>query len=304
MNKYAIIKRNILGKGAIMKPTKKGSVMILTFVFIFVLGSVLFFLLKDPLTSYACVEVHAVNSKSGGILLVKVEDKVILIGGTPKEEADEIANYLHKNSIQKVDAIILQEPTELFSGGYEKVVTSIPIKQCYIFKSESIDSYTANILEGLKDRGTDFKTYKSYGMYKTKGLKIEPFQIAGEGIKTTEFLGYNLYLPGLEYMWLPQNNDISKIDVNSFEKFKPDVVNISGIYRKALLKEEILDKVTPRILILGDMQGVLEEEKLAILQLEPEIEVLDMKNEGYIIIYLNNGTYDTTTFKKLNSIIL
>lgn len=287
-----------------MKSFKKKSIGLLCFLIAVIVSGIIFFWYRGYWDNHERVEVHAIDTECGGILLLKIEDKVILLGGAPEEEAETVLHYLQINQINYIDRLILQEPTEAFSGAYKKMIEAIPVKACSVFKKDTLDEATNSLFENLKQQGTSFETYSTYGNYKIRGLKIEPFRIQGQGTVTNEILGYNLYLPDFTYMWLPRNDYVQTIDWNSLEKSKPDAVNISGSYRNAFLVPDFLESVQPDFLILGDNRKVLENEKQAILKVLPKVKVIDRHTEGYSILYLEEGTYRITTFQELNRIIL
>ncbi|MEG0663523.1 MAG: MBL fold metallo-hydrolase, partial [Clostridia bacterium] len=142
-------------------------------------------------------EVHMINIGIGDSILIKSNDKAMLIDGGENDVGDKVLSYIKSQNVKKLDYIVASHPHSDHMGGLDYVVNN--------FDCENI------ILSTVKESATPTtKTYKDF-LFAIKSKKLNVIKaITGKtfnlGDSTIEILG-----PVKEYEDLNDSSVVLKV---------------------------------------------------------------------------------------------
>lgn len=106
-------------------------------------------------------------------ILVRNQDKVMLIDAGTNEAGETVVNYLENLGITKIDYLIGTHPHEDHIGGLDDVINNFDIGQIYMPKIETTTKTFEDVLEAIENKNLTVTA-------PNKGDKIEIGQAVGE----------------------------------------------------------------------------------------------------------------------------
>ncbi len=106
-------------------------------------------------------------------ILVRNQDKVMLIDAGTNEAGETVVNYLKNLEITKIDYLIGTHPHEDHIGGLDDVINNFDIGQIYMPKIETTTKTFEDVLEAIENKNLTVTS-------PNKGDKIELGQAVGE----------------------------------------------------------------------------------------------------------------------------
>lgn len=219
------------------------------------------------------IEVHYIDVGQGDSILIKVNNKNILIDSGSKKSSSKIFSHLRKENIKKFDYIIATHPHEDHIGNMDKILDKYTVSNFYAPKKLSNTTYFKSMVKSLK----------------RKNLKIN---IANSD-KTID-LGLNCYGKFLA----PKNTTYDNINNYSAVLkicYKDSIFIFTGD-AECLSEDEILDKyknLQCDVLKLGHHGSSTSTSDNFLDQLSPKIAIISCgKNNRY-------GHPSKKTIKKL-----
>ncbi len=106
-------------------------------------------------------------------ILIRNQDKVMLIDAGTNEAGETVVNYLQNLGITKIDYVIGTHPHEDHIGGLDDVINHFDIGQIYMPKIETTTKTFEDVLESIENKNLTVTA-------PNKGDKIELGQAAGE----------------------------------------------------------------------------------------------------------------------------
>ena len=106
-------------------------------------------------------------------ILVRNQDKVMIIDAGTNEEGETVVNYLKNLGITKIDYLIGTHPHEDHIGGLDDVINNFDIGQIYMPKIETTTKTFEDVLDAIENKNLTITA-------PNKGDKIELGQAVGE----------------------------------------------------------------------------------------------------------------------------
>ncbi|MBQ0139766.1 MAG: MBL fold metallo-hydrolase [Kurthia sp.] len=121
------------------------------------------------------VKVHMIDIGQGDSLLIQSNKDTILIDGGNKGKGDEVLDYLEKNNVTKLTAVISTHPDADHIGGLAEIIRGIPVQAVYAPRVTHTTEAYKQFLLSVKERALKIKIAKNGVQIPTKtaGLSLD-----------------------------------------------------------------------------------------------------------------------------------
>lgn len=203
------------------------------------------------------MEVHYINVGQGDSILIRVNNKNMLIDSGPKDNRKDLLNYLNSLSIKNIDYLIATHPHEDHIGNMSSIIKKYTINKFYSPKVSSSSKSFERMIEALKKKNLKINIINT----KTNSLDL------GENTKITIFSplenetfdNLNNYSPMMKIEYgetsflftgdcekLIENNVLS----NNKNLLKADVLKLGHHGSSTSTSEEFLCAVSPSAAVI------------------------------------------------------
>ncbi len=221
-------------------------------------------------------------------ILIRNQDKVMLIDAGTNEEGETVVNYLENLGITKIDYLIGTHPHEDHIGGLDDVINKFDIGQIYMSKIETTTKTFEDVLEAIENKNLTVTA-------PNKGDEIVLGQATGEFMTEPILDKDNLNVSSLVFRLEFGNNsflfmgDAEEENEKTISWPKTDVLKVGHHGSSTSSSEEFLKQVQPQYAII--MVG--EDNSYGL----PTQETIDKLNTIGSTIYRTdeNGTIQLTS---------
>ena len=182
-------------------------------------------------------------------ILVRNQDKVMLIDAGTNEAGETVVNYLENLGITKIDYLIGTHPHEDHIGGLDDVINNFDIGQIYMPKIETTTKTFEDVLEAIENK-------KLTVTAPNKGDKIELGQAVGEFMTEPILDEDNLNVSSLvlrlefgntSYLFM---GDAEEENEETIRWPKTDVLKVGHHGSSTSSSESFLEQVQPKYAII------------------------------------------------------
>ena len=221
-------------------------------------------------------------------ILIRNQDKVMLIDAGTNEAGETVVNYLENLGITKIDYLIGTHPHEDHIGGLDDVINKFDIGQIYMSKIETTTKTFEDVLEAIENKNLTVTA-------PNKGDEIVLGQATGEFMTEPILDKDNLNVSSLIFRLEFGNNsflfmgDAEEENEKTISWPKTDVLKVGHHGSSTSSSEEFLKQVQPQYAII--MVG--EDNSYGL----PTQEIIDKLNTIGSTIYRTdeNGTIQLTS---------
>ena len=182
-------------------------------------------------------------------ILVRNQDKVMLIDAGTNEAGETVVNYLENLGITKIDYLIGTHPHEDHIGGLDDVINNFDIGQIYMPKIETTTKTFEDVLEAIENK-------KLTVTAPNKGDKIELGQAVGEFMTEPILDEDNLNVSSLvlrlefgntSYLFM---GDAEEENEETIRWPKTDVLKVGHHGSSTSSSESFLEQVQPKYAVI------------------------------------------------------
>ena len=182
-------------------------------------------------------------------ILVRNQDKVMLIDAGTNEAGETVVNYLKNLGITKIDYLIGTHPHEDHIGGLDDVINNFDIGQIYMPKIETTTKTFEDVLDAIENKNLTVTA-------PNKGDKIELGQAVGEFITEPILDKDNLNVSSLvlrlefgntSYLFM---GDAEEENEETIHWPKTDVLKVGHHGSSTSSSESFLEQVQPKYAII------------------------------------------------------
>ena len=182
-------------------------------------------------------------------ILVRNQDKVMLIDAGTNEAGETVVNYLKNLGITKIDYLIGTHPHEDHIGGLDDVINNFDIGQIYMPKIETTTKTFEDVLEAIENKNLTVTA-------PNKGDKIELGQTVGEFMTEPILDKDNLNVSSLvlrlefgntSYLFM---GDAEEENEETIHWPKTDVLKVGHHGSSTSSSESFLEQVQPKYAII------------------------------------------------------
>ena len=182
-------------------------------------------------------------------ILIRNQDKVMLIDAGTNEEGKTVVNYLETLGITKIDYLIGTHPHEDHIGGLDDVINNFDIGQIYMPKIETTTKTFEDVLDAIENKNLTVTA-------PNKGDKIELGQAKGEFMTEPILDEDNLNVSSLvlrlefgntSYLFM---GDAEKENEETIRWPKTDVLKVGHHGSSTSSSESFLEQVQPKYAII------------------------------------------------------
>lgn len=182
-------------------------------------------------------------------ILVRNQDKVMLIDAGTNEAGETVVNYLENLGITKIDHLIGTHPHEDHIGGLDDVINNFDIRQIYMPKIETTTKTFEDVLEAIENKNLTVTA-------PNKGDKIELGQTVGEFMTEPILDKDNLNVSSLvlrlefgntSYLFM---GDAEEENEETISWPKTDVLKVGHHGSSTSSSESFLEQVQPKYAII------------------------------------------------------
>lgn len=182
-------------------------------------------------------------------ILVRNQDKVMLIDAGTNEAGETVVNYLENLGITKIDYLIGTHPHEDHIGGLDDVINNFDIGQIYMPKIETTTKTFEDVLEAIENKNLTVTA-------PNKGDKIELGQAVGEFMTEPILDKDNLNVSSLvlrlefgntSYLFM---GDAEEENEETIRWPKTDVLKVGHHGSSTSSSESFLEQVEPQYAII------------------------------------------------------
>lgn len=182
-------------------------------------------------------------------ILIRNQDKVMLIDAGTNEAGKTVVNYLENLGITKIDYLIGTHPHEDHIGGLDDVINNFDIGQIYMPKIETTTKTFEDVLEAIENKKLTVTAHN-------KGDKIELGQAVGEFMTEPILDEDNLNVSSLvlrlefgntSYLFM---GDAEEENEETINWPKTDVLKVGHHGSSTSSSESFLEQVQPKYAII------------------------------------------------------
>ena len=182
-------------------------------------------------------------------ILVRNQDKVMLIDAGTNEAGETVVNYLKNLGITKIDYLIGTHPHEDHIGGLDDVINNFDIGQIYMPKIETTTKTFEDVLDAIENKNLTITA-------SNKGDKIELGQAVGEFMTEPILDKDNLNVSSLvlrlefgntSYLFM---GDAEEENEETIRWPKTDVLKVGHHGSSTSSSESFLEQVEPQYAII------------------------------------------------------
>lgn len=182
-------------------------------------------------------------------ILIRNQDKVMLIDAGTNEAGETVVNYLKNLGIKKIDYLIGTHPHEDHIGGLDDVINNFDIGQIYMPKIETTTKTFEDVLEAIENKNLTITA-------PNKGDKIELGQAVGEFMTEPILDEDNLNVSSLvlrlefgntSYLFM---GDAEEENEETIRWPKTDVLKVGHHGSSTSSSESFLEQVQPKYAII------------------------------------------------------
>ncbi len=182
-------------------------------------------------------------------ILVRNQDKVMLIDAGTNEAGETVVNYLENLGITKIDHLIGTHPHEDHIGGLDDVINNFDIGQIYMPKIETTTKTFEDVLDAIENKNLTVTA-------PNKGDKIELGQAVGEFMTEPILDKDNLNVSSLvlrlefgntSYLFM---GDAEEENEETISWPKTDVLKVGHHGSSTSSSESFLEQVQPKYAII------------------------------------------------------
>ena len=182
-------------------------------------------------------------------ILVRNQDKVMLIDAGTNEAGETVVNYLKNLGITKIDYLIGTHPHEDHIGGLDDVINNFDIGQIYMPKIETTTKTFEDVLDAIENKNLTITA-------PNKGDKIELGQAVGEFMTEPILDKDNLNVSSLvlrlefgntSYLFM---GDAEEENEETIHWPKTDVLKVGHHGSSTSSSESFLEQVQPKYAII------------------------------------------------------
>ena len=182
-------------------------------------------------------------------ILVRNQDKVMLIDAGTNEAGETVVNYLKNLGITKIDYLIGTHPHEDHIGGLDDVINNFDIGQIYMPKIETTTKTFEDVLEAIENKNLTVTA-------PNKGDKIELGQAVGEFMTEPILDKDNLNVSSLvlrlefgntSYLFM---GDAEEENEKTINWPKTDVLKVGHHGSSTSSSESFLEQIQPKYAII------------------------------------------------------
>ena len=182
-------------------------------------------------------------------ILVRKQDKVMLIDAGTNEAGETVVNYLKNLGITKIDYLIGTHPHEDHIGGLDDVINNFDIGQIYMPKIETTTKTFEDVLDAIENKNLTITA-------PNKGDKIELGQAVGEFMTEPILDKDNLNVSSLvlrlefgntSYLFM---GDAEEENEETIRWPKTDVLKVGHHGSSTSSSESFLEQVEPQYAII------------------------------------------------------
>jgi len=118
------------------------------------------------------VKVHIINVGQGDAILIQTGNENILIDGGPKGKGDDVVNYLKKQKVKTLNAVVATHPDADHIGGLAYIIKNMNVKSVYAPKVSHTTQAYKDFLQAVKKKKLTIKSAKNGVEIPTKAKDI------------------------------------------------------------------------------------------------------------------------------------
>ena len=257
-------------------------------------------LATDPAAEAAYL--HFIDVGQGDAALVTYGDSAVLIDGGKQSAGDTVVDYLTRQGVAKLDAVIATHPHEDHIGGLVDVLDAFDVEAIYM-SDEAMDSQIfEKLLDAIDEEGIE-PEFPDIGDTIPLGDTDAVFTVLAPGPNSRETYGNDpncwslvmrLDAAGCSALFTGDTTSRVEKDMleNQYLQLNCDVLKVAHHGSRTASCEEFIDAVMPRYAVIsyaeGNSYGLPDEEIFAYL--EPiQTTILETAKQGTIVLQLADG---------------
>lgn len=278
---------------------------IISFIFVFILASLLITSYSGTNTSYSLKEnqlyIHYIDVDQGDSILVQVNNKNLLIDAGPKSSRNDLTNYLDNLNIKSIDYVISTHPHEDHIGGMSKIIDTYDIGKFYAPKITHTSKTFESMISSLKNKNLKINIIKR-GLCSIdlgKGTTLTVFSPTKDIYETSNNPDYNNYSPIIKltyydtsFLFTGDAESLAEKEVlKNGDDISANVLKLGHHGSSTSTSDEFLEKVNPSISIasLGYLNSYGHPHKEITDKLKNKNITLYRTDKDGTIILASNG---------------
>ena len=252
------------------------------------------------------LEVHVIDVGNADSILIRQNDKNMLIDAGEKDDGDTILHYLSDQGVEKLDLVIATHPHADHIGSMAKIVRNVPIGKfliAYMPKSSTPTSSSyLNMLKALKDKAVPIEEAKPGATYALGSAQVDilaPLEETSD-VNNMSIVSY-LTFGEKHFLFMGDaEKPVEKLILDSGRPVRADVLKTGHHGSSNASGEEFVRKVAPSYALItcgaGNSYGHPHRETIALLK-KLKIPAYRSDECGHIVLTSDGKTITVKTQK-------
>lgn len=247
-------------------------------------------------------DIHFIDVGQGDAELVTCGDSAVLIDGGKRSAGDVVVDYLSRQGIAELDAVIATHPHEDHIGGLIDVFEAFTVKSVYI-SDEAMDTRTyENLLDAIEDEGIE-PQFPDIGDTIPLGDSGAEFTVLAPGPDSKQKYGKDpnvwsivVRLDAAGCSALFTGDTTSSVEkamlADNLTLLNCDILKVAHHGSRTASCEQFIEAVSPKYAVMsyeeGNSYGLPDEEVFTYL--EPlGTTIFETAKDGTVVLHMENG---------------
>ncbi|MDO4534415.1 MAG: ComEC/Rec2 family competence protein [Clostridium perfringens] len=195
-------------------------------------------------------EVHFIDTGNSDAILIKCEDKAILIDGGDNNDEKLVVSYLKNQGVERIDYMIATHPHSDHIGGLDAVIKELDVKNLLVANGQANTKTYRDFIEAAANKGLNPSVpLEGAVFYLESNSYIKIFNTNG-GINTNEESLVTLFVNGEDkFLFTGDAEEGTEKEILN-DMIDVDVLKISHHGSKTSTSGEFLERVNPEYAVI------------------------------------------------------
>lgn len=253
-------------------------------------------------SSAAGADIHFIDVGQGDAELIMYGDSAVLIDGGKQSAGDTVVDYLTRQGIARLDAVIATHPHEDHIGGLVDVLDAFEVDAIYM-SDEAMDSRIfEKLLDAIDEEGIE-PEFPEIGDTIPFGDTDAVFTVLAPGADSKETYGNDpnvwslvvrLDIAGCSALFTGDTTTSVEKDMiaNQYDRLNCDVLKVAHHGSRTASCKAFVEAVTPKYAVIsyatGNSYDLPDEEIFSYLK-PLGATILETAKHGTIVLHMENG---------------